>query len=219
MAFKKISDEKLWALIPAYNEEETIKEVVKRTKKVVKNVLVVNDGSTDKTESIIKRIKNIEFLNFFKNLGKANALKKGIQFLRKRKAERVVTIDADLQHLPEEIPLLLNEKADIVIGAREKLNSEMPFIRKVGNFLASKIINLELGIDIKDPQSGFRIYNRKALNKLSFKGEKFNIEKKTLKQACEKKLSIKEVPITCVYNKSLRKSHFTLKDALEFLKS
>jgi hypothetical protein len=106
-----------------------------------------------------------------------------------------------------------------VIGSRNNLNAQMPFIRKIGNYLASKIVSKQIGLKIKDPQSGFRIYNTRAINELNFEGNHFNIEKKTLKDAFEKKLLIKEVPISCIYNKNLRKSYFKFKDIIEFLKS
>jgi hypothetical protein len=93
----------------------------------------------------------------------------------------------------------------------------MPFIRKIGNYIASKIISSETGLKISDPQSGFRLYGKRAINELSFEGDKFNIEKNTLIEAKEKNLNISEIPITCVYN-SERKSYFTMKDALEFFK-
>ncbi|MDD4353115.1 MAG: glycosyltransferase family 2 protein [Candidatus Nanoarchaeia archaeon] len=218
MSFKKKINKNLWVLIPAYNEEKSIKEVINRTKKFVSNILIINDGSTDNTHLILNKIKNIEVINILNNSGKANALKLGMEYLKKKDAKRIITIDGDLQHLPEEIPFLLEINADLVIGARKKLNTPMPIIRKIGNYLASKIILMQLGIKIKDPQSGFRIYNQNALNELNFEGNNFNIEKKTLEQACKKKLSIKEVPISCIYNIK-RKSYFKLKDAIEFLKN
>ncbi len=209
--------ENTWAIIPAYNEEKTIKEVILRTKKFIKNILIVNDGSTDKTLEIIENLEGIKILNVPKNSGKANALKMGMNYMKEVKAKKAITIDADLQHLPEEIPKFLEINADLILGVREKLNSEMPFIRKIGNYLASKIISNELGLKISDPQSGFRLYGEKAINELSFDGDKFNIEKTTLIEAKNKNLNISEIPITCIYN-TKRKSYFTMKDALEFIK-
>jgi cellulose synthase/poly-beta-1,6-N-acetylglucosamine synthase-like glycosyltransferase len=82
-AYSKVIMEKTWAIIPAYNEEKTIKEVVLRTKKFINNILVVNDGSTDKTPDIIENIGGISIINVPVNLGKANALKSGMQYLKK----------------------------------------------------------------------------------------------------------------------------------------
>lgn len=219
MVSKKIKNQCSWALIPAYNEEKSIKEVIFRTKKIINNILVVNDGSTDGTKKILNKIKNIELIHINENSGKANALKIGINYLKKMNAKRIITIDADMQHLPEEIPNLLSIDADIVIGARNKINTKMPFFRKIGNYIASRIVRNQIGINVKDPQSGFRLYNKRALNTLKFEGNNFNIEKKTLKEAYEKKLSVKEVQISCIYSKNLRKSHLKFKDIIEFLKS
>lgn len=217
-SIKERKDNDLWILMPAYNEELTIKTIINRTKKITKNILVVNDGSTDKTESIIKQIKNVELINIGENSGKANALWVGINFLKKMKAKKVVTIDADLQHLPEEIPDLLKVNADIVIGSREKNKKTMPFLRRIGNYIASKIVSSQTKMNINDPQSGFRVYSKRAINELSFSGKNFNIEKKILNEASEKNFIIREVPISCVYDKDMRKSYFGLKDILDFFK-
>jgi glycosyltransferase involved in cell wall biosynthesis len=219
MVSKKLKNENVWVLIPAYNEEKSIKEVIFRTRKIINNILIVNDGSIDNTKKILNKIKNIELINIDENSGKANALQIGINYLKKKKANSIITIDADLQHLPEEIPNLLKFNADIVIGIRKKLNSSMPFFRKIGNYLSAKIVSFQTGYSLNDPQSGFRIYGKRAINKLSFEGNNFNIEKKTLKEAYKKNLLVKEVPISCIYNKNLRKSYFKFKDIIEFLKS
>jgi glycosyltransferase involved in cell wall biosynthesis len=219
MSSKKTKHENLWALIPAYNEEKSIKEVIMRTKKIVNNLLIINDGSTDNTKKILNKIKNINLIHLNENSGKANALKIGMTYLKKKNAKKVVTLDADLQHLPEEISKLLKVNADLVIGIRKKLNSPMPFFRKIGNYLAAKIVSFQTGLTLNDPQSGFRIYGTRAINELSFEGSKFNIEKKTLKEASEKKFIIKETSISCIYEKNARKSYNKMKDAFEFLKS
>ncbi len=209
-----VSD-KIWVLIPVYNEERTIREVVSRTKEVIPNILIVNDGSTDNTNNILNNIKDICLINIRENSGKANALKKGMDYLREKDADKVVVIDADLQHLPEEIPRLLNADADIVVGVREDRES-MPLIRKIGNFLAAKIVSMQTGLDCNDPQSGFRAFSKKAVNELSFNGENFNIEKKVLLELSEKDLTYAEVPISCIYEEDARESYYDFKDLLEF---
>ncbi|MBN1924022.1 MAG: glycosyltransferase family 2 protein [Nanoarchaeota archaeon] len=219
LLFHKVMNDNLWVLIPAFNEERAIKEVVARAKKQVSNVLIVNDGSTDKTSLILSRIKGVEVINIAENSGKANAVKIGVNYLKSKKAEKIITLDADLQHLPEEIPNFLKAKGDIIIGTRSRVDSSMPITRRLGNFFASLIINLQTGVKVTDPQSGFRLYNNRAVNSLSFDGNCFNIEKTTLKQAVEKRLSISEVPISCIYNNNLRSSYFKLKDIIEFLRS
>ena len=124
-------------------------------------VLVVKDGSADKTDSEDRK-GGAEVVSFDKNKGKANAIKIGMNYLRERSLDRVITLDADLQHLPEEIPELLKPDADIIIGARRKDRKTMPLRRRLDNYLATKIAKRKIGLKVGDPLSGFRVYTKKS---------------------------------------------------------
>lgn len=207
----------LWVLIPAFNEERTIKNVVNRSKKFVSNVLVVNDGSTDKTKQKLKELRHERVLHHDKNHGKGGALRTGFHHIKKKGFKRIVTLDADMQHLPEEIPLLLKEDADIVIGARLINRRTMPFARRLSNRLVNKLFEIKTSFKLNDVQSGFRAYNKKAIQSLDFEDKGFITDFLVLKQAVKKGLRIKEVPITCVYGSEKSKIK-PLRDSIKFIK-
>jgi len=147
------------AVIPAYNAEKTIGNIVKRTKKYVNEVIVVDDGSRDSSALIAKK-EGAKVVIHPRNLGKAAAIVTGL----KQAKGIIVTLDADLQHLPEEIPKLVEPvqegTADLCLGSRFLGNPEsMPLHRKFTNYLSKVAIRIRTGQWITDVQSGFRAFN------------------------------------------------------------
>jgi len=191
---------KIFAVIPAYNEEKQISRVVKKTKKYVNNVVVVDDGSKDKTKDTAKKSKAI-VLRHLVNLGKGATLKTGCDYALKNNADIVIAIDADAQHNPNEIPKFLKnlKKYDVVIAYR-KLNKNMPFILKFGNLFINKTINFLYGIKIKDSQCGYRAFTAKAYKKLRWKASDYSMESEMIAKIGKYKLSYKEIPIETIYS-------------------
>lgn len=188
------------AVIPVYNEERTIAEVVSRTRKFVDRVIVVDDGSRDRTREEAEGA-GAEVLSLPKNQGKAAALKAGFQ--RCYGSDVVVMLDGDLQHLPEEIPLLLQgvrDGHDVVLGSRYYCQfRNMPVKSRFSNRMASRIISFLGGIPITDPQSGFRAVRTERLAELDLEAERYAIEHIMILEARKKGMKIGEVPISCVY--------------------
>jgi len=153
---------KVVAVIPAYNEERSVEEVVRKTRKHVDEIIVVDDGSTDRTSEIARKEGAI-VIRHKVNLGLGCALRSGIREALKRKADVIVTIDADGQHDPNDIPKLLEkirEGYDFVIGRRNL--RVYPLIKKIGNFILNFLTNLISGTTLSDTESGFRAFNKKA---------------------------------------------------------
>jgi glycosyltransferase involved in cell wall biosynthesis len=196
------------AVIPAYCEEKTIKEAVDRTKKFVDHVIVVDDCATDNTFDEAKST-GAEVIRHEKNMGKAHALKTGFAHLGEH--DVVVTLDADLQHLPEEIPKLLKcieDGADLCIGSRFLSDSKcMPFLNRASNRIAAKLMSILCGQKITDPQSGFRAIRRGALEKLELPASRYAVEHIMALEAAKRGFKIDEIPISCVYGKE--KSHIS----------
>jgi glycosyltransferase involved in cell wall biosynthesis len=188
------------AVIPVYNEERTIAEVVARTRKFVDRVIVVDDGSKDRTRQEAER-GGAEVLSFPQNRGKAAALKAGFQ--RCNGSDVVVMLDGDLQHLPEEIPLLLRgvrDGHDLVLGSRYYCQfRNMPAKSRFSNRVASWVISFLGGIRVTDPQSGFRAVRTERLAELDLEAERYAIEHIMILEARRKGMKIGEVPISCVY--------------------
>ena len=194
---------KIIAAIPCFNTEHYIAEVVTNAKKYVDQVVVINDGSSDRTSQAAQDAGAI-VINHEVNRGYGEAINSCFKSARLENADVLVIIDGDGQHDSDEIPRLLapilNQEADIVIGSRFISHEHnMPGYRKFGIKVITLLWNIGSRIKVTDSQSGFRAYTKNALQKLfiSDKGMSASIE--TLEQARRANLKIREVPISCVY--------------------
>lgn len=198
---------KLFIIVPAYNEEKVIGKVLKglkiqKFKNIKKEIVVINDGSTDKTEEIAKRCK-VTVLTHPINRGLGGALGTGLEYARVNNADIVITFDADDQHKPNDLKKLIKpiitRKADFVIGSRLLNNSKMPFDRKILNSLAN-IINFCLwSIWITDSQSGLRALSKNALKKIEIKMNKMEVASEFFKEIKKNNLRVNEIPIKAIY--------------------
>ncbi len=187
------------AIIPAFNEEKSIAAIVQETKKHVNEVLVVDDHSTDNTAKIA-RVHGATVICHSRNKGVGAAMKTGISYAKKLKPNIVITIDADGQHRPEEIPHLIQpivvDDADLVLGSRflnEQL-SNSSLIKKIGNKLVTFITSFLAGVKLTDTQTGFRAFNRKALLSLDLVSD-FTYTQEMILILCYKGFRCTEVPI------------------------
>jgi len=184
--------------IPAFNEEKTIAKVVLGSKKYSDMVLVCSNGSTDMTKEIAESLGAV-VISHEKNLGKGATLKSLFNFCKSFNPDIVVTIDADGQHDPNEIPKLLepifNNQADIVVGSRR--SNEVPFYRRVGRLFLDELTSTVGQVKVIDTQSGFRAYSKKVLDILDITELGFGVESEILMKS--KGLRIIEVPVGCKY--------------------
>ena len=191
------------AIIPAYNEEVALGSIILRTLQYVDEVIIVNDGSDDKTVDVAK-LAGAEIINHATNLGKGEALKSGFSAIGD--ADVVVTIDADGQHNPDEIPSLIKpiieDGADLVNGSRYLNGPEenTPAYRRVGQQVLDNATNISAGIKVTDSQSGFRAFSPAACKVFRFYDTGFGIESEMLVDVAEAGLKIVEVPITVRYD-------------------
>jgi len=197
------------ACIPAFNEEANIAKVVLTVERFVDRVLVCNDGSTDMT-GVIAEALGAEVIRHETNLGYGAALQSLFEEARKRGVDAVVTLDADGQHDPSEIPKLLKRLSlgdvDIVIGSRflEGGGSEVPEGRKAGiKVLSDLVSNGE--VRVTDAQSGFRAYNKHALETLKLSELGMGLSTEILVKAGNHGLKIAEVPIRVSYDEDSAK--------------
>jgi glycosyltransferase involved in cell wall biosynthesis len=203
-------------MIPAYNEENTIGDVIKEIPREVEGfddvkILVINDGSSDNTAEVAKKAGADYIVSHKKNLGLGNAFKTGLENALKLGAEVIVNIDADNQFNPKEIPKLtkpiLDGKADIVTGSRfisEEAKNKIPTIKKLGNKIFSCIMSLIIGEKLSDTQCGFRAYSREsAMRATTF--SRFTYTQEVLLDLINKGMVVEEIPISVRYFKN-RKS-------------
>ena len=194
---------KTYIILPAYNEEKVIKEVITDIQKQgYSNIIVVNDGSSDNTYQEAKST-GIITLSHPINRGKGAATQTGIDAAKLLNADIIVTMDSDGQHNPKDIKKLiqpiLNDKADVVIGSRMLNTKGMPKSRIIMNKIANIVTYIFFGILVSDSQSGFRAYNRKAYTSVYTYMDRYEFESEMLGQIKNAKLRIKEVPIKVIY--------------------
>ena len=195
-------DEDVLLGIPAYNEELSIGSVLHKSKKVdvVDDILVVDDGSTDETSDIAKDF-GVKVIRHKKNAGKGAAIKTIFDHASDNGYDYLVLIDGDGQHNPYEIPNVLspvlNPGADMVVGARWGETTEMPFYRKIGKNVLDYMT--PGGGEAKDTQSGFRAFNKKAIEKIELTQHDFTVESEMVADASEKGLEIESTRISCRY--------------------
>jgi len=183
------------AVIPAYNEEKTIFEAVKRAKKQVNVVLVVDDGSSDKTSELAKRAGAVVLKNP-ENHGCGYSKRLGIKEAIKMGADIIVTLDADLQHRPEDIPRFvekIEEGYDFVLGRRDI--KKYPLIKKIGNFGLNFLTNLLSGTRLQDTESGFKAFTNKTAQKMNLTAERYAIEAEIAYEVGRNKLKYTTIPI------------------------
>ena len=197
------------ACIPAFNEEKNISDLVNDVSKYVDSVIVCDDGSTDDTVNEAKKSGAFVISNN-KNLGKGAALKSLFNFARHSNADVIVTIDGDGQFLPEEIPKLTKDiedgKSDIVIGYRFETEKDMPSYRKIGNRILDELSKKASNLNLRDTQSGFRAYSKKAIEKINFTNNGFVADSEILIDASTKDLTISEQHVTVLYDTGGRTS-------------
>ena len=160
--------EKKCVLICAYNEEKKIADVVKESLKYIPNILVVNDGSKDKT-AILAKEAGATVLSHETNKGKGTAFKTGFRYILENGFNAAITLDGDGQHDPADIPGLLNklykDNYSMVVGARNFDSKEVPRKRRIGNKTDSWVHSVGLGQRIEDPQCGYRIFTKQVIEK------------------------------------------------------
>ena len=189
--------------IPAFNEEKNIASIIMKLKKVTDHIIVCNDGSTDMTEEISKKL-DVVVINHSRNMGYGSAIRSIFLKAKELQADILVTFDADGQHRVEDIQSvtqpIIDNKADIVIGSRFLENkSDIPEYRKFGIKVITKITNSSLKEKLTDSQSGFRAYSKNVLKDVTPSESGMGVSTEILIKASNAGHKIAEVPITIMY--------------------
>ena len=200
-------------IIPTYNNEKTLEGVISGVLKITKNIIIVNDGSTDNTKDILKKFSLLTIISYERNRGKGYAIQKGFEAAIAKRYLYAVTIDSDGQHFPEDIVTLISkidkEPDTLIIGARnlapEKLSKGSSFANRFSNFWYRFLT----GINLTDTQTGFRLYPLKPLTGMRFYTGKYEFELEVLVRAAWRGIKIESVPVRVFYPaRTERVSHF-----------
>jgi glycosyltransferase involved in cell wall biosynthesis len=191
------------ALVPTYNEEKNISQVINRLKRVRNvRIVVIDDGSKDRTYEIAK-MSGVKVIRHRANQGKGEAIKTGFNYVLKHNSgmKYVVLIDADMQYMPEELPRLVrplkNGEADFVIGYRNW--GGVPFRHRLGNFVWRTAFNILFGTRLVDTNCGYMALTKHAVEKVRNVHGGYIIENKMISDAVRSKLRIIQVPVRVFY--------------------
>lgn len=209
---KAISEKNICVLVPTYNNEKTLRRVIGGVLEYTRNIIIVNDGSTDSTLFILQDYPEIRIIHLPENKGKGNALKTGFREAEKMGYSYAITIDSDGQHYPDDIPVfveaLLKENQDILlIGNRNMAQDGIPKKSSFGNRFSNFWFWFETGIKLEDTQSGFRLYPLHKIPRKYFT-PKFEFEIEIIVRTAWRHVPVKNVPVKVLYDPAERVSHF-----------
>lgn len=204
---------RLFVVVPAFNESLAIQNVVREINRCgYKNLIVVDDGSTDDTFARAEAMEGVTALRHQINRGKGAATKTGIEAAKMLGADVIVTMDGDGQHDPSDIPKLIDPiirgQAEVVLGSRLKNPDGMPWYKIIHNKIGNLITWYLFGLYVTDSQSGFRVYSSHAASTINTIGDRYEYDSEVLREIYLYKLKYKEIPIKVRYtNYSMGKVH------------
>lgn len=197
------------AVVPAFSEARSIAAVVEGLLPFVQQVIVVDDGSKDGTAEVAEAAGAM-VIRHGSNRGKGSALRSGIdRAIELPGWTHLLTIDGDLQHLPEEVPILLRAAeetgADLVLGQRTFGRAAMPAARYYANRIGSRALSAFLGVPVLDTQCGFRVFRAEMIRRLALTATGYEIETEMLVKVRRRGGRIVSAPVTAVYTGSVSK--------------
>lgn len=206
------------AIIPAFNAAQTIGRLVQQVKAQGVAVVVVDDGSTDRTAALAAAAGAL-VISHLRNRGKGRALRTGFAHALRARYDGIVTLDSDGQHDPAEIPTLIQagerQHAGLVLGDRMSNGRAMPWVRWRTNQLMSRIISRLARQPIPDSQCGFRFIRRELLERVPLRARRFDIESEVVLWAAAHRWKVVSVPVASIYRD--QPSHIRpLRDGLRF---
>ncbi len=209
-------------IISAYNAADSLPALFERTLLVLpkENIFLVNDGSHDSTDQIGEKF-GVQVISHASNFGKGAALQTGFDAVLKNIFDAVITMDADLQHRPEDIPRFIEmydrTKCDVIIGSRLHNKQGMPIHRVLSNTVTTGLVRMRTGKAISDSQSGFRFITRNVIKQITLSSTGFEAETEFLIKAASLGASFGSIPIETIY--AGEKSNMThLQTTVNFIK-
>ncbi|MBW2980337.1 glycosyltransferase family 2 protein [Candidatus Woesearchaeota archaeon] len=196
---------KILVIVPCYNAGKFIADTIADIKRYQGNILVIDDGSTDNSYGVIKKIKGIKILRHKHNKGKGAALKTGFKHAVKNNFDAVITIDADGQHKASDIPKFVDKisRFDIIVGSRMHNVRNMPLRRILANSLSSFIVSRKCRQKVPDSQSGYRLIKKDVIKDVKPEQDGYQFETEMLLKAAKLGYRIGWVPIKTIYGEEV----------------
>jgi polyprenyl-phospho-N-acetylgalactosaminyl synthase len=191
------------AVIPAYNESTRIVDVIHAAKEYVDQVIVVDDGSTDDTPKVSRKAGAM-VIRHIENCGSGASTMTGIEVARELKADVIITMDADGQHDPHDIPAVLqpviNEEADIVFANRFGRRNSIPLVRRIFNAIGNIVTFAATGKWVSDSQCGFKVFGPLVVSQIDLRMSRFEYCTEIVRECAQWHWKIVEVPTKVIYS-------------------
>ncbi|MDH5474129.1 MAG: DUF2062 domain-containing protein [Cyclobacteriaceae bacterium] len=201
-------------IIPTYNNDKTLKEVVNDVLLYTKNIIIVNDGASDTTSQILLDYQErVDIITHTFNKGKGKSLRSAFKYALQKGYEYAITIDSDGQHYSSDLPFFLSEIEQnphtLVIGSRNMNQENVPSKSSFGNKFSNFWFQFETGIKLEDTQSGYRLYPIKKMEYTSYLTNRFEFEVEVIVKAAWQGIAVKNIPVKVHYDpEEKRISHF-----------
>jgi len=211
---QRFTDLKCCVIIPTYNNEKTLEKVIRDTLQYTDKIIVVNDGATDTTPSILEKFTDsIITISHSDNQGKGMALRTGFSKAVELGCDYAITIDSDGQHFPSDLVNFLDKiethPGSLIIGARNMNSENVPGGSSFGNQFSNFWFRVETGVKLPDTQSGYRLYPVKKLEKINFFSTRFEFEIEVIVKAAWRGIPVISMPVRIFYAKGAERiSHF-----------
>lgn len=204
---------KCCVIVPTYNNDQTLQKVIEGIRAYTDNIIIVNDGSTDYTQSILDQSSVLHQITFDKNRGKGSALQAGFKLALDLKYDYAITIDSDGQHSPDDLPafieMLKENPESLIVGNRNMMQEGVPGKSSFGHKFSNFWYAIETGIKLPDTQSGYRLYPLQGIKHINFFTRKFEFEIEILVRSAWHNIPVISVPVNVKYfPKNVRVSHF-----------
>jgi len=210
---QRFKELKCCVIIPTYNNDKTLEQVIRDVLEYTEDAIIVNDGATDHTPDILKKFDSLRVINIPKNRGKGYALRLGFHYALKQGFRYAITIDSDGQHYADDLLKFINkieqEPDSVIIGARDMELDSVPGTSSFGHKFSIFWFRIETGLKVPDIQSGYRLYPLEKMERMRFFGRKFEFEVEVLAKLAWNAVNITSVPVKVYYApKGERVSHF-----------
>ena len=216
--------EKVWILVPCFNEGKVIENTLKELSNSFSNILVVDDGSTDNTYDILQSM-DVSIVRHPINLGQGAAIDSGFKYLlREDKSMCVITFDADGQHSVKDAASFAKEiiscREDAILGSRFiNNNSNVPFLKKIALKLAIRISNLILGLELTDTHNGMKAFKIECLKQINIQIDGYGFESELISKIKSSGITFKEMPTEILYSDYSMKKGQSLRNGLRIIES